>query len=103
MAIKEQDCCIIQTRKNRKVLFDIYCTAGYPQPDSTLRVIRSLQEKRRRPCRIRHALYDPVGRRASDPAQQHHCALANGMTIKRLFEQLKGSVRKTDIPVILMG
>jgi tryptophan synthase alpha chain len=88
-------------RKNRKVL-NIYCTAGYPQPDSTLRVIQSLQENGADLVELGMPYSDPL---ADGPVIQHSStiALANGMTIKRLFEQLKGLRQQTDIPVILMG
>ncbi len=88
-------------RKNRKVL-NIYCTAGYPQPDSTLRVIKSLQENGADLVELGMPYSDPL---ADGPVIQHSStiALANGMTIKRLFEQLKGLRQQTDIPVILMG
>jgi tryptophan synthase alpha chain len=88
-------------RKNRKVL-NIYCTAGYPQPDSTLRVIRSLEENGADLVELGMPYSDPL---ADGPVIQHSStiALANGMTIKRLFEQLKGLRAQTDIPVILMG
>jgi len=88
-------------RKNRKVL-NIYCTAGYPQPDSTLRVIKSLQENGADLVELGMPYSDPL---ADGPVIQHSStiALANGMTIKRLFEQLKGLREQADIPVILMG
>ncbi|HEX2847216.1 MAG TPA: tryptophan synthase subunit alpha [Chitinophagaceae bacterium] len=88
-------------RKNKKVL-NIYCTAGYPQPDSTLRVIRLLQENGADLVELGMPYSDPL---ADGPVIQHSStiALANGMTIKRLFEQLKGLREQTAIPVILMG
>lgn len=88
-------------RKNRKVL-NIYCTAGYPQPDSTLRVIKSLEENGADLVELGMPYSDPL---ADGPVIQHSStiALANGMTIKRLFEQLKGLRAQTNIPVILMG
>lgn len=88
-------------RKNRKVL-NIYCTAGYPQPDSTVRIIRSLEENGADLVELGMPYSDPL---ADGPVIQESSsiAIANGMTIKKLFEQLKQLRKSSAIPVILMG
>lgn len=88
-------------RKNSKVL-NVYCTAGYPQLDSTLKVMKALQENGADLIELGMPYSDPL---ADGPVIQHSStiALANGMTIKTLFEQLKDSRREINVPVILMG
>jgi tryptophan synthase alpha chain len=94
--------------KKTKVL-NVYCTAGYPQPDSTLPVMKALQAHGADIIEIGMPFSDPL---ADGPViqQSSSMALGNGMTIARLFEQLKDFRRSPDqggvgetIPVILMG
>ena len=92
-------------KKKEKVL-NIYCTAGFPHPDSTLKVMKALQQNGADMIEIGMPYSDPL---ADGPVIQHSStiAIANGMTIAKLFEQLNG-MRKPDsslkdIPVILMG
>ena len=94
--------------KQHNVL-NVYCTAGYPKFDSTLKVMKALQENGADLIELGMPYSDPL---ADGPVIQHSSsiALANGMTIKKLFEQLKdfrkspsvGGVRVA-VPVILMG
>lgn len=92
-------------RKKEKVL-NIYCTAGFPHPDSTLKVMKALQENGADMIEIGMPYSDPL---ADGPVIQHSStiAIANGMTIAKLFEQLKGmripGSSLKDIPVVLMG
>lgn len=103
-------------RKKDHVL-NIYCTAGYPQLASTLPVMRALQDNGADLIELGMPYSDPL---ADGPVIQasSSVALANGMTIKKLFEQLKdmrqpvavaggegGSGVRGGIvvPVILMG
>ena len=96
-------------RKNERVV-NIYCTAGYPQLDSTLKIIKALQDNGADMIELGMPYSDPL---ADGPVIQHSStiAIANGMTIKKLFEQLKDfrqSLPPTGgdlggIPVILMG
>lgn len=95
-------------RKSEKVL-NVYCTAGYPHLDSTLKVMRALQENGVDLIELGMPYSDPL---ADGPVIQHSSsvALQNGMTIKKLFEQLK-DLRKSPslggvgevLPVLLMG
>ena len=74
-------------RKANRIL-NIYCTAGYPQADDTLKVIRVLQENGADMIELGMPYSDPL---ADGPVIQHSgsIAIANGMTIATLFEQLK--------------
>lgn len=91
------------TKKKERVL-NVYCTAGYPQLDSTLKVMKALEENGADIIELGMPYSDPL---ADGPVIQHSStiALANGMTIKKLFGQLK-ELRKPGgitLPVILMG
>ena len=90
-------------------VLNIYCTAGYPHLDSTLEVMIALHENGADIIELGIPYSDPL---ADGPVIQmsNTKALQNGMTIKKLFEQLKG-LRKSPakggigevVPIILMG
>jgi tryptophan synthase alpha chain len=95
-------------RKESDIL-NVYCTAGYPELGSTIDVLKALQENGADIIELGMPYSDPL---ADGPViqQSSTIALANGMTIKKLFEQLKvfrkspstGGVGEV-IPVLLMG
>lgn len=93
-------------RKSTGVL-NVYCTAGYPKLDSTLPVIKALQKNGADLIELGMPYSDPL---ADGPVIQASStvALENGMTITKLFEQLK-DLRDpvagvgNELPVILMG
>lgn len=91
--------------KKQNVL-NLYCTAGYPQLDSTIEVITALQNNGADIIEIGMPYSDPL---ADGEVIQHSSAVAlqNGMTIEILFNQLH-NLRKSPsgdggIPIILMG
>lgn len=95
-------------KKSGKVL-NIYCTAGFPQLNSTIRVMQALQKNGADIIELGIPYSDPL---ADGPIIQESGAIAlhNGMSIKVLFEQLKGMrdlhgdySAKVTVPVILMG
>lgn len=88
-------------RKNRDVL-NVYITAGFPGMDSTIAVMEALQSSGADLIELGMPYSDPL---ADGPVIQESSlkALANGMTIEKLFEQLKGFRNKIDVPVVLMG
>lgn len=88
-------------RKHERIL-NIYCTAGYPQLDSTLKIMKSVQDNGADIIELGMPYSDPL---ADGPVIQASStiAIANGMTIKKLFEQLKDFRSEIQIPVILMG
>src|SRR6201991_5337060 len=88
-------------RKNSKVL-NVYCTAGFPQLDSTLEVMQALQEGGADLIELGMPYSDPL---ADGPVIQASStkALENGMTISTLFDQLKGMRPSIGVPVLLMG
>lgn len=80
----------------------MYCTAGYPQLDSTAAVMSTLQENGADIIELGIPYSDPL---ADGPViqQSGSTALANGMTIEILFSQLHNFRKSINIPVILMG
>lgn len=89
-------------KNSKKSIINVYCTAGYPQLNSTLEVMNALQANGASIIELGMPYSDPL---ADGPVIQHSgsVALANGMTIAILFEQLKAVRKEISIPVILMG
>ncbi len=88
--------------KKERVL-NVYCTAGYPALNSTLEVMKALQESGADLIELGMPYSDPL---ADGPViqQSSSVALSNGMTIETLFTQLQGFRNKEiTVPVILMG
>ena len=88
-------------RKQQRIL-NVYCTAGYPQLDSTMEVMMALEEHGADLIELGMPYSDPL---ADGPVIQASSAvaLANGMTISRLFAQLKDFRKEIQVPVVLMG
>ncbi len=89
------------TKKKNQVV-NVYCTAGFPELDSTLPVMQALQDSGADIIELGMPYSDPL---ADGPVIQASGARAlhNGMTIPVLFEQLAGFRKSVTIPVILMG
>ena len=89
-------------QKKKKSILNVYCTAGYPHLESTLEVMKALQDNGADIIELGMPYSDPL---ADGPVIQHSSsiALANGMTIKKLFEQLKNFRTEMSLPVVLMG
>ena len=92
---------LVFKEKSKRIL-NVYCTAGYPSLDSTMKVMESLQKN--------GADIIELGMPYSDPLADGEViqvssikALANGMNIAVLFEQIKDMRKSISIPVILMG
>ncbi len=88
-------------KKQNKVL-NVYCTAGYPHLNSTVHVMKALQDNGVDLIELGMPYSDPL---ADGPVIQASGskALENGMTIAVLFEQLKNFRKEINLPVILMG
>ena len=88
-------------QKQEKIL-SIYCTAGFPQLDSTLKVMQALQENGADLIELGMPYSDPL---ADGPIIQESntIALHNGMNLSLLFDQLRDMRKDIHIPVILMG
>jgi tryptophan synthase alpha chain len=88
-------------RKSKNVL-NVYVTAGYPKLDDTLKVMQALEVNGADLIELGMPYSDPL---ADGPVIQHSSsiAIANGMTIATLFEQLKEMRTSVSVPVVLMG
>lgn len=88
-------------RKKERIL-NVYCTAGYPELDSTLKVMKALQDNGADLIELGMPYSDPL---ADGPVIQASGskALENGMSIETLFSQLKDFRKEIYVPVILMG
>lgn len=86
----------------QKNILNVYCTAGYPKLESTMELIEALSEHGADIIELGMPYSDPL---ADGPViqQSGNIALANGMTIAVLFQQLRDLRKKTDTPLILMG
>lgn len=89
-------------RKHKNIL-SIFFTAGYPQADSTVPVIKALDARGVDLIEIGIPFSDPM---ADGPVIQASSsrALSNGMNLHRLLNQVKEARRSVhDMPFILMG
>lgn len=87
--------------KSERVL-NMYITAGYPELESTVFVMKMFQENKADIIELGIPYSDPL---ADGPVIQMSSAkaLKNGMSISTLFEQLEGFRKEINLPVILMG
>ena len=83
-------------------LLNVYFTAGYPQLKDTRTILRALQSAGADLVEIGMPYSDPM---ADGPTIQesNDVALANGMSIATLFDQLEGMREEIDLPIVLMG
>ena len=86
----------------KKNLLSIYFTAGFPDINDTLKIIKELDKSQVDMIEIGLPFSDPL---ADGPTIQKSSekALSNGMTTNLLFDQLKDLRKTSDIPVVIMG
>ena len=89
-------------KKKQTKILNVYCTAGFPRLKDTLTVMRALEKEGADVIELGIPFSDPL---ADGPVIQHSStiALQNGMTIKKLFEQLLDFRKEISVPVLLMG
>jgi len=87
--------------KQGKIL-SVYCTAGFPLLEDTVPMLEALQESGVDMIELGMPYSDPL---ADGPVIQHSStvALQNGMTMKKLFGQLKNCRKDVSVPILLMG
>ena len=93
--------------EKKKDVLNVYCTAGFPRLADTSTVLHSLQKYGADMVEIGMPYSDPL---ADGPViqQSSMIAIQNGMTIQKLFEQLKDCRTPSGdggfhLPLILMG
>ena len=86
----------------KEKLISIYFTAGYPNLNDTIPIIKKLQKAGVDMVEIGLPFSDPL---ADGPTIQESSkiALNNGMTSEKLFNQLKNIRKEIDIPLVIMG
>ena len=93
---------IIQKTASDKKLLSIYFSAGYPELNDTVTIIRELEKNGVDMIEIGLPFSDPL---ADGPTIQESstAALKNGITTTVLFDQLKDIRQTVKIPLIIMG
>lgn len=88
-------------RKKQDIL-SVFLTAGYPELDATSNLIMELDEAGVDLIEIGMPYSDPL---ADGPTIQHASSVAidQGMTMDRLFEQVRNARMQSDLPIIYMG
>jgi tryptophan synthase alpha chain len=91
---------LFETKRQR--VLNVYCTAGYPELNSTVKVMKTLQDNGADIIELGMPYSDPL---ADGPVIQASGskALANGMSIETLFSQLRNFRKEIYVPVVLMG
>jgi tryptophan synthase alpha chain len=88
--------------EKKKNVVSIYFTAGFPGLNDTGTILTALQKHGADLVEIGMPYSDPL---ADGPVIQHSSiiALQNGITMKKLFEQLKDCRNNIHLPLLLMG
>lgn len=89
-------------QEKKENLLSVYYTAGFPALHDTVRIAEYLEKAGADIIEIGMPFSDPLadGPTIQDSSMQ---ALHNGMSLKRLFEQLHNVRQSVNLPVILMG
>lgn len=91
---------LFQTKKER--VLSIYFTAGFPKLEDTLTIMQAIESAGADIIEVGVPYSDPI---ADGPTIQdsNQIALDNGMSLKKLFEQLQEMRQTVSLPVVLMG
>lgn len=87
---------------SKQNILNIYCTAGYPQLNDTMVVMKALQDGGADIIELGMPYSDPLADGEVIQASSS-IAITNGMSIPVLFNQLKTMRARIHVPVILMG
>ena len=88
-------------RENKKLL-SIYFSAGFPNLDDTVPILKKLQTAGVDMVEIGLPFSDPLADGPTIQASSSQ-AIRNGMTTEKLFSQLEGIRKHIKIPLVLMG
>lgn len=86
----------------KKNVLSVFFTAGIPNIDDTAIIVKGLEQAGVAMVEIGIPFSDPV---ADGPVIQesNQLALSNGMTLKKLLQQVQGMRHEVAIPIVLMG
>jgi tryptophan synthase alpha chain len=89
-------------QEKKQHLLNVYFTAGYPELESTGQVLKTLARAGADIVEIGMPYSDPM---ADGPTIQasHSVALKNGMSIRKLLEQVEAARAEVNLPIVLMG
>lgn len=89
-------------QEKQRNLLALYTTAGYPRLEDTLPLLQNMEAAGVDIIELGMPYSDPL---ADGPTIQRSSqqALQNGMSIEKLFSQLKGLRPSVQVPVVLMG
>ncbi|NJC24951.1 tryptophan synthase subunit alpha [Neolewinella antarctica] len=89
-------------REKSSDLLNVYFTAGYPQLNNTVTIIRELDRAGADLIEVGVPYSDPMA--DGETIQKSSMkALQNGFTLKVLFDQLREARQHTEVPLVLMG
>jgi len=83
-------------------VLSLFFTAGFPRRDDMMPILEQLQAVRVDMVEVGFPFSDPVADGPTIQASSQQ-ALANGMTVELLFEQLRHMRSSVSVPVLLMG
>ena len=86
----------------KKGILNIYFTAGYPQLNDTVAIIRQLDEAGVDIIELGIPYSDPLAD-GTTIQESSKIALENGISLHRVMEQVKEARKTSTIPIILMG
>jgi tryptophan synthase alpha chain len=89
-------------KKKKERVLSIYFTAGFPNLEDTMPVMQAIEEAGADLIEVGIPYSDPI---ADGPTIQdsNMIALSNGMSMKKLFDQLQHMRNTISLPVVLMG
>jgi tryptophan synthase alpha chain len=88
-------------QKDRNIL-SVYFTAGFPKIEDTVPTLKELQSNGVDLVEIGIPFSDPMADGVVIQ-QSSHVALKNGMSIKKLFQQLTDIRKEIQLPLVMMG
>ena len=93
---------IAQLFQQKKEILNIYLTAGFPKREDTTEIVLELEKAGVDMVEIGMPFSDPL---ADGPVIQHSSTVAikNGITLQKIFDQVREVRKHSQIPIILMG
>ncbi|MCF8345814.1 MAG: tryptophan synthase subunit alpha [Bacteroidales bacterium] len=89
-------------QQKKEGILSIYMTAGFPELDDTVEVMKAVQEGGADMIELGMPFSDPLAD-GEVIQQSSQTALRNGMNIRYLFEQIRGIRKHLHIPLVMMG
>lgn len=93
---------LFNNKSDDSKIMSLFITAGYPDLDSTVDLILGFEKNGADLIELGMPFSDPL---ADGPTIQYasNVAIANGITMKKIFDMVKEVRKESEIPIILMG